>query len=35
LGVKTALRNLVLLIPAIVVLVGYRRQRKVALGVSC
>lgn len=35
LGVKTALRNLALLIPAIVVLVGYRRQRKVALGVSC
>jgi len=35
LGVKTALRNLALLIPAIIVLVGYRRQRKVALGVSC
>jgi hypothetical protein len=35
LGVKTALRNLALLIPAIAVLVGYRRQRKVALGVSC
>ena len=35
LGVKTALRNLVLLIPVIVVLVGYRRQRKLALGVSC
>lgn len=35
LGVKTALRNLVLLIPAIIILVGYRRQRKVALGVSC
>jgi hypothetical protein len=35
LGVKTALRNLVLLIPAIIVLVGYRRQRKVALGISC
>jgi hypothetical protein len=35
LGVKTALRNLALLIPAIVVVVGYRRQRKVALGVSC
>jgi hypothetical protein len=35
LGVKTAVRNLALLIPAIIVLVGYRRQRKVALGVSC
>ena len=35
LGVKTALRNLALLIPALIVLVGYRRQRKVALGVSC
>ena len=35
LGVKTALRNLALLIPALVVLFGYRRQRKVALGVSC
>ena len=35
LGVKTALRNLALLIPAIIVLVGYRRQHKVALGVSC
>ena len=35
LGVKTALRNLALLIPALLVLFGYRRQRKVALGVSC
>ena len=35
LGVTTALRNLALLIPAIIVLVGYRRRRKVALGVSC
>ena len=35
LGVTTALRNLALLIPAIIVLVGYRRQRKMALGVSC
>jgi len=35
LGVKTALRNLALLIPAIIILIGYRRQRKVALGVSC
>ena len=35
LGVKTALRNLALLIPAIIVLLGYRRRRKVALGVSC
>src|SRR6202171_1510535 len=34
LGVKTALRNLALLIPALLVLFGYRRQRKVALGVS-
>jgi hypothetical protein len=35
LGVKTALRNLALLIPVIVVLVGYRRPRKLPLGVSC
>jgi hypothetical protein len=35
LGVKTALRNLALLIPAVIVLVGYRRRRTVALGVSC
>ena len=35
LGVKTALRNLALLIPVIIVLVGYRKRRKLALGVSC
>lgn len=35
LGVKTALRNLALLLPVLIVLFGYRRQRKVALGVSC
>lgn len=35
LGVKTALRNLVLLLPVLLVLFGYRRQRKLALGVSC
>ena len=35
LGVKTALRNLALLVPVILVLVGYRRRRKLALGVSC
>ena len=35
LGVKTALRNLTLLIPALLVVIGYRRQRKLALGVSC
>src|SRR5258708_525677 len=35
LGVKTALRNLALLIPALIVAVGYRRRRKLALGVSC
>ena len=35
LGVKTALRNLALLVPVVIVLVGYRRQRKLALGVAC
>ena len=35
LGIKTALRNLVLLLPVLLVLLGYRRKRKVALGVSC
>jgi hypothetical protein len=35
LGVKTALRNLALLIPVIIVLAGYRRRRKLVLGVSC
>jgi hypothetical protein len=35
LGVKTALRNLALLVPVIVVLIGYRRERKLAFGVSC
>jgi hypothetical protein len=35
LGVKTALRNLALLVPVILVLVGYRRRQKLALGVSC
>jgi hypothetical protein len=35
LGVKTALRNLALLIPVIIVLVGYGRRQKLALGVSC
>ena len=35
LGVKTALRNLALLIPVIIVLVGYRRRQKLPLGVSC
>lgn len=34
LGVKTALRNLALLIPVVVVFLGYRK-RKLALGVSC
>jgi len=34
LGVTTALRNLLLLIPAIIVFFGYRK-RKLALGVSC
>lgn len=34
LGVKTALRNLALLIPVVVVFFGYRK-RKLALGVSC
>jgi hypothetical protein len=34
LGVKTALRNLALLIPVIIVFFGYRR-RKLALGISC
>src|SRR5712691_12242895 len=33
LGVKTALRNLALLIPALVVLFGYRKRQKLALGV--
>jgi hypothetical protein len=31
LGVKTALRNLALLVPAIIVLIGYRRTRKESL----
>ena len=35
LGVKTALRNLALLVPVIILLVGYRRRQKLALGVSC
>src|SRR6266446_4201824 len=35
LGVKTALRNLALLIPVVIVAVGYRRPRRLALGVSC
>jgi hypothetical protein len=35
LGVKTALRNLALLVPVIIVLAGYRRRQKLALGVSC
>jgi hypothetical protein len=35
LGVKTALRNLALLVPVILVLVGYRRRQRLALGVSC
>jgi hypothetical protein len=35
LGVKTALRNLALLIPVFVVLFGYRRRLKIGLGVSC
>jgi hypothetical protein len=34
LGVKTALRNLALLIPVLIVFFGYRK-RKLALGVSC
>jgi hypothetical protein len=34
LGVKTALRNLALLIPVIIVFFGYRK-RKLALGISC
>ncbi len=34
LGVKTALRNLALLIPVLLVYFGYRR-RKLAIGVSC
>lgn len=34
LGVKTALRNLALLIPVLIVFFGYRR-RKLALGISC
>src|SRR6266480_4901949 len=34
LGLKTALRNLALLIPALIVFFGYRK-RKLALGVSC
>lgn len=34
LGVKTALRNLALLIPVIIVFLGYRK-RKLALGISC
>ncbi len=35
LGVKTALRNLALLIPVVLVLVGYRRQAKPLIGISC
>lgn len=35
LGVKTALRNLALLVPVVLVLVGYRRRPKLALGISC
>jgi hypothetical protein len=34
LGVKTALRNLALLIPVLIVFFGYRK-RKLALGISC
>ena len=34
LGVKTALRNLALLIPVLIVFFGYRKRR-LALGVSC
>jgi hypothetical protein len=35
LGLTTAFRNLGLLIPAMIVLFGYRRRQRVALGVSC
>jgi hypothetical protein len=35
LGVKTALRNLALLIPVVLVVVSYRRRPKPAFGISC
>jgi hypothetical protein len=35
LGLTTAFRNLALLIPAFIVLICYRRRKRVALGVSC